>query len=63
MGRKERVIKKHGHGYRVIGIHGHAFLREDLALKGCELSIFFYVSKLPYNSIERLFLYCLNSVL
>ena len=47
MGRKERVIKKHGHGYRVIGTHGHAFLREDLALKGCELSIFFYVSKLP----------------
>lgn len=63
MGRKERVIKKHGHGYRVIGTHGYAFLREDLALKGCGLSIFFYVSKLPYNSIERLFLYCLNSVL
>ena len=40
MGRKERVIKKHGHGYRVIGTHGYAFLREDLALKGCELSIF-----------------------
>lgn len=40
MGRKERVIKKHGHGYRVIGTHGYAFLREDLALKGCELLVY-----------------------
>lgn len=36
---------------------------EYLALKVYELGVFFYVSKLPYNSIERLFLYCLNNVL
>lgn len=61
--KEDRVIKKHGHGYRVIGTHGCAFLREYLALKVYELGVFFYVSKLPYNSIERLFLYCLNNVL